>query len=80
MIDRNHMARHSSDVDILVALAASDRIGVKLTPEEAYIAWSAYSDISAASWLMLESEEEWNASYLRSGMELAGITGAPLED
>lgn len=73
-------SRYSDDVEYLVKLAASDWIGVTLTPEEAYTAWSAYSKTSAANWLMLEEEEEWNASYLRSGMRIANINGAPLGD
>jgi len=64
MIDREHMERHLDDVERLMRIAFVN--GIPATREEIYEAWSAVSDTSAAGWLMLHDNDEWNWSSLSS--------------
>lgn len=60
MIDREHMRRHMNDVERIQRVASDNE--VVATKSQSYMAWSDYSDSSAASWLILpESDEDlWN--------------------
>ena len=67
MTDRKHMARHSSDIDRLQRLAFAN--GVPATRKQIYAAWSAYSDSSAAGWLILYDEHEYNWASISGRLE-----------
>ena len=59
-----HMERHIGDVRRLVAICALR--GVSISEREAYEAWSAYSDTSAAGWLPLEVDDDLLFSTVES--------------
>lgn len=66
MTDREHMIRHSSDIDRLQRLAFAN--GVAASPKEVYKAWAAHSEASAAGWLCLYDEPEHNWSAIASDL------------
>ena len=72
MIDREHMERHSTDVERLTQIAYVN--GVIVTPEQAYSAWSEASDNSAASWLMLDENDSWVWSRMSSYLGKVPLT------
>ena len=67
MIDREHMERHSRDVERLTHIAFVN--GTAITREQAYLAWSKVSESSAAGWLLLYDNNEWNWSSLSSYLD-----------
>ena len=77
MIDRQHMERHLDDVERLMRIAFVN--GVPATREQIYEAWSAVSDSSAAGWLMLHDNDDWNWSSLSSHIEFSGEDSAEKE-
>lgn len=62
-----HMNSHLDDVERLMRIAFVN--GFPATREQVYEAWSKVSDASAAGWLMLYDNDEWNWSSLSSHLE-----------
>lgn len=78
MIDTEHMARHSDDVERLTQIAFVN--GILITEEQAYTAWSEVSDDSAAGWLILDDCDArvwWSLSSRLQGRGLSCETPAP---
>lgn len=62
-----HMQRHIDDVRRLVAICAAR--GRTITERDAYEAWSAYSDTSAAGWLILEGDDDHLLAMIESYLQ-----------
>lgn len=62
-----HMNSHLEDVERLMRIAFVN--GVPATREQVYQAWTKVSESSAAGWLMLYDNDEWNWSSLSSHLE-----------
>jgi len=62
-----HMNSHLDDVERLMRIAFVN--GVPITRQQAYDAWSKVSEASAAGWLILYDNDEWNWSSLSSYLE-----------